>query len=136
MATAQTIDRATKNGQSAGQYVAPGERGANVDHVIGLLVSASESRHVGLRRAANALLEAMENYGPWRVTASRHSGGTGDARRGVDRNEHITVRVGSVSYHLQVTVKGHLRRITGDGEAELIPPWLPPGAAVPAPRRP
>jgi hypothetical protein len=135
MATAQTIDRARKNGQSAGQYVAPGERGVNVDHVVDLLVSASESRSMGLRRAANALLEAMEDYGPWRVTASRHSGGTGDAQRGVDQNDHITVRVGNVSYHLQVTVSGHLRRITGDQEAELIPPWLPPGAAVPIPRR-
>jgi hypothetical protein len=134
MATAQTIDRARKNGQSSRQYVAPGTHGVNVDHVVDLLVSASESGHTGVRQVANALLAAMEDYGPWRITAARHSGGTGDARRGADQNEHITLRVGNVGYHLQVTVKGHLRRITGDGDAELVPPWLPPGAAVPGRR--
>ena len=135
MATAQTIDRARKNGESSRQYVAPGERGVNVDRVVDLLVSASESRHIGVRRAANALLEAMEDYGPWRVTASRHSGGTGDDRRGVDFNDHITVRVGNRSYHLQVTADGYIRRVTGDRDTELVPPWLPPGAPVPPTRR-
>ena len=135
MANAQTIDRARKNGQSSRQYVAPGERSVNVDHIIQLLVSASNARHLGVRRAANALLEAMDHYGPWRVTAARHVGGTGSAVRGADHNEHISLRVGNIGYHLQVTVDGHIRRITGDDHAELVPPWLPPGAAVPI-RRP
>lgn len=107
----------------------------NVDRVIALLVSASDAGHLGLRRGANALLEAMAQYGRWRVTAARHTGGAGDAARGADLNDHITLRVGNVGYHLQVTVDGHVRRITGDGDAELVPPWLPPGAAVPVRRR-
>lgn len=131
MATSQTVDRARKNGDSAGQFVASGEQKVNVDHVIRLLVSATDSGHIGVRRAANALLEAMADYGPWRVTASRHVGGIGNSARGVDQNEHITLRVGNVGYHLQVTVDGHIRRITGDNDAELVPPWLPPGAAIP-----
>lgn len=135
MATAQTIDRARKNGRSSGQFVAMGGRSINVDHVVDLLVSASDAGHVGLRRAANALLEAMDNYGSWRVTAAQHTGGKGNATRGADLNEHITVSVGNVGYHLQVTVNGHLRRITGDEETELVPPWLPPGAAVPIRKR-
>lgn len=135
MATAQTIDRARKNGRSSRQFIAVGGRSVNVDHVVDLLVSASDAGHVGLRRAANALLEAMDHYGAWRVSAAPHVGGTGSTTRSADLNEHITVRVGNIGYHLQVTVDGHVRRITGDENAELVPPWLPPGAAVPVRKR-
>jgi len=135
MASEQTIHRARKNGDGSRQFVAPGERRISVDAVVDLLVSAAATGHVGVRRAANALLEAMEDYGPWRVLASEHRGGLGGAGRAMDQNAHITVRVGNTGYHLQTTLDGHLRRITGDANAELVPPWLPPGAPVMPNRR-
>jgi hypothetical protein len=131
MAIAEHVSRARANGSAAGQYVPPGKRPANVDEVVDLLENASESRtaHAGVRRAANALLEAM-SLGRWRVTAGRHRGGVGGGGRGADQNDHITVAVRGRGYHLQLTIDGHLRRITGDDGVELIPPWLPPGAPV------
>ena len=130
MASEQTIHRARKNGDGSRQFVAPGERRVSVDAVVDLLVSAAGTGHPGVRRAANALLEAMEDYGPWLILASKHRGGVGGSGRSADRNAHITVRVGNTGYHLQTTVDGHIRRITGDAHVELVPPWLPPGAPV------
>jgi hypothetical protein len=101
----------------------------NVDQVLDLVVDASERGHVGLRRPANALLEAMAVW-PWWVSAGRHRGGRSDSKRPPDFNDHITVVV-RVGYHLRVTLDGHIRdivRVVDD--PERIPPWLPPGAAV------
>jgi hypothetical protein len=135
MSSDETIHRARRNGDGGGQYVAPGERSVSVDLVVDLLVSAATSGHTGVRRAANALLDAMEHYGPWRILAATHEGGRGMAARGPDRNAHITLRVGNIGYHLQTTVDGHVRRITGDANVELVPPWLPPGAPIPGRRQ-
>jgi hypothetical protein len=135
MADSETIGRARRNGSSARQFVAPGERPVQVDEVVDLLEAASETGHLGVRRPANMLLEAMAHYGPWRVKGGRHPGGTGDVHRGPDKNQHITINVANCGYHLQLTLQNSIRRITGDQHSELVPPWLPPGAPVPTRER-
>ena len=90
----QTIDRARKNGISAGLFVGPSGRGVNVDHLVNLLKSAAWSGHPGVRRAASFVLREMGGRGRrWRVAAGPKSGGIGDAKRGIDANYHITIRV-------------------------------------------
>jgi hypothetical protein len=127
------IHKARMNGSSAGrrQYIPDGEKPVSVEEVIEWLVSASQSSstHIGVRQAANHLLEQMAD-GDWRVTAARHEGGFGGNGRGADQNTHVTLSVGGRGYHLQLTVDGHLRRITGDQVTEKIGPWLAPGSVV------
>jgi hypothetical protein len=48
---------------------------------------------------ASELLRLMETR-LWQLRATAHEGGTGNAR-GVDNNLHITLKVGSISYHLR-----------------------------------
>ena len=127
------IHKARMNGSSAGrhQYIPEGENPVSVEEVIGWLVSASESSstHIGVRQAANHLLAVMAD-GNWRVTAARHGGGFGGNGRNADQNTHVTLSVGGRGYHLQLTVDGHLRRITGDATTEQIGPWLAPGSVI------
>ena len=121
------------NGSSAGrhQYVPDGENPVNIEEVMNWLVSASESAstHIGVRRAANHLLELMSTD-DWRVKAARHAGGFGGNGRQADQNTHVTLSVGGRGYHLQLTPDGHLRRITGDDRTEQIGPWLAPGSVT------
>jgi len=130
MVSAQTIDRARKNGVSGGQFVGQGGCKINVDQVVDLLVDAAQGGHIGLRQPANAMLADMAQFGTWRLTAARHRGGLGGGGRGRDLNDHITVNIHEEGYHLQVTLDGHIRDITGPAQAQRIPPWLPPGAAI------
>lgn len=130
MAIQDDVYKARNNGFSTRQYVPPGQRPINVDEVMQILVNASETSHIGVRRAAHALLEAMARY-VWHITAARHTGGHGNTNRSPDENEHITISIHGKGYHLQLTRQGHLRRVTGDDGVELVPPWLSPGAPIP-----
>jgi hypothetical protein len=61
---------------------------------------------------ASELLRLMETR-LWQLRATAHEGGTGNAR-GVDNNLHITLKVGSISYHLRCkeTPALHIVQIT------------------------
>ncbi|MFD0739826.1 hypothetical protein ACFQZQ_11085 [Lysobacter koreensis] len=65
------------------------------EHVIHLLETAT----AGARTDANALLRQLARS-PWRIGATVHAGGNGDAR-GVDAQPHLTVAVAGRSYHLR-----------------------------------
>jgi len=131
MADARTLYAARRNGHGSHQYVAPGSRPINADRVVVLLAGADHaSAHVGVRRAANILLSAMAT-GPWRVTAGPHKGGLGGKTYSVDDNLHVTVSVKGKGYHLRLRRSHELRRVTGDDGAELVPPWIGPGTAIP-----
>lgn len=130
MPTAETVHRARQNGASGNQYVPRGGHPTNVDQVVAMLENASETAHPGVRRSASFLLERMATR-PWRITAAPHAGGQGGTGREPDLNEHITLQIADRGYHLQLTHDGHLRRVTGDDNTDLVPPWLPPGAPIP-----
>lgn len=66
------------------------------EHVIKLLEDAAAPA----RAEANALLRQLASA-PWRISATVHSGGKGDATRAADPNAHITVSVGGRGYHLR-----------------------------------
>lgn len=125
MAHHQTIFQARVNGSSSGQFV--NGLAINVHRIIQLLEeSSAPSRHASIRRASNALLEAMAQ-GPWRVSAGPHKGGrAGDPNP--DLTRHITVSFGpGRSYHLRLDQRGHLFQITDPGGGCDVPPWRAPG---------
>jgi hypothetical protein len=131
MAGTEWLARARANGSSARQFVPPGGTPTNVDEIIELMLSAKKSGHTVVRLGVKVLFAKMAG-GPWRVTAGRHRGGRGGAGRPPDENDHITLSVGDEGYHLHVTPDGHLRRVTGDNGVDVLPPYVPPGAAPPA----
>lgn len=72
-------------------------------HVVALLEDAA----IAARADARLLLRKMA-MGPWRIGATVHSGGFGDATRGADPRPHITVQVAGRSHHLRCLDRGSL----------------------------
>jgi hypothetical protein len=125
----QDIHKAHENGSGGGQFYDSSHGMVSVGEVMNILVNAAESGHPGVKRAAKRLLAGVAE-GEWSIRAGVHSGGIGSNTRSADENRHITLRVHSTGYHLQVTLDGSIRRITGDDGVELVAPWLAPGAEI------
>jgi hypothetical protein len=64
-----------------------------------LMIDLLDNCAYSARFEAREVLDLMESH-VWRIGATAHEGGTGDAR-GTDDNLHITLRVGHISYHLR-----------------------------------
>lgn len=78
-------------------------------HVVALLEQAA----IPARTEARVLLRRMA-MGPWRIGATVHRGGHGEAARGVDPRPHITLSVAGRSHHLRCLERGglHVVQIT------------------------
>ncbi len=79
------------------------------DLVVDLLAGAA----YGARHDARQLIGQMQQR-PWRILATAHTGGKGDAARGADSVPHVTLQVGGVKYHLRCkeTPRLHVVEIT------------------------
>ena len=98
----QMKERIVRNCSRQGQdQPRTGDTGARVwqklepEHIIRLLECAAADA----RSEAGALLRDLSRL-PWRIGATIHGGGRGDAVRGADPRPHVTLTVAGRGYHL------------------------------------
>lgn len=84
-----------------GQYQ-PGSVDLRVWQKLGpeLVVDLLAGAAFGARHHARKLIADMQQH-PWRILATVHEGGIGDAQRGVDSAPHVTLQVNGRKFHLR-----------------------------------
>ncbi|MFT4256671.1 MAG: hypothetical protein QM599_06925 [Pseudoxanthomonas sp.] len=95
----EVLANAHRNWQ--GQYQ-PGSVDRRVWQKLGpeLIVDLLAGAGFHARHDARKLVAGMQQS-PWRILATVHEGGTGDAQRGSDAAPHVTLQVGGRKYHLR-----------------------------------